>query len=56
MLTVLNVGLLYMGFSSTLGYFFGRPKNNCRRSFFKEASRSWNELRIPAADENRKNS
>ena len=28
----------------------GRPRNSCRRSAIKEASRSWNELSFLAAD------
>jgi hypothetical protein len=28
----------------------GRPRNSWRRSVIKEAGRSWNELRFPAAD------
>jgi hypothetical protein len=28
----------------------GRPKTSCRRSLTKEVSRSWNELRVLAAD------
>jgi hypothetical protein len=34
----------------------GQPKNSWRRSVIKEAGRSWNELRLLAADRSGKNS